>query len=661
MIGVEFIVTEGLRFDIFLEVFMWNKRWICVLAFAALATGVAACSDGDSEEKGGVEAGCSYTAPKCNDAGTALLTCVNGKEESKACRCQDGKCESTPQAKCDFTGSRCRADGTGLETCTNGALSFEACSCQDGKCETDPKPDTPIEDKCTFTEPKCSDDGGAKLTCVGGKLETKECVCKDGKCEDEVIAECQASDAATCIENGTMRQYCDPATLLLLTESCECYEGECVDEACSYSGNRCASDGKTVKTCKNKAEETVEVCVGACADGACLDKACPSETAKSCFDMKTALVCKDGKMVKESCSGDLICADGVCSSSSSEEKCTLTAPKCDDTNSGILSCDGDKSAFELCEFGSYCAADESGNVQCVKAETCENFSPYCFEEDGKTYAMQCGEDPAGKPYRKECGASCNNGVCEVNREVGADCNPSAEHWAGTMCSGNRIIECNIKTKKVTLVSDCAADGDICGIEYDESTDLKTPRCMESCSTLEQVVNVCVPYGMFGGDKPQYSAIQQKCVYVDNGIGDKRMAYVDISSYEDGKCDIDCKEGKCIDYTAGIEDVGKECVEASFTERCDSGRAIKCEDGVVTVVQCDYDEVCYFNANDDAAKTDFVTCAEVCKKGDAPRYSCMLNLATKKECVADKNGVYAYATTSDMETCKNACVEGTGCK
>ena len=660
---------------------------------AAISLGIVACGDDDSGDK------CSYTAAKCNADGSALLMCVNGREVEKKCACKDGKCEDAAY-KCDFTTPKCSDDGQKLLTCTAGQLTEKACKCKDGKCED-------AAGKCDFTTPKCSDDGQKLLTCTAGQLTEKACKCKDGKCEDVVDkcdfttpkcsddkqslltcvngqiqpkscncedGECVDPDAKCdytgdrCSQDGTMLVSCD-GKKITGTKECTCVDNEC--EECDYDGKRCDSTSKNVVKCDKKSGQEVFVkqCPGACDNGSCMAVECPSVGAKSCLDMKTRYYCDatTNVMVESQCEAGLICVDGDCVEREGEEQCNFEK-HCIDDKRGIQDCKNGKVEFTPCNDGEYCTTE--GGIRCIKAETCDNFTPYCVtNEDGSQYAMMCN-DTSDKPYKKGCKASCQNGECTVSLTFGHTCNNSEEgNWRDT-CIGNKVATCIKRSNGSFEVvepnkSKCEEKGEICGIEkVDGLEEYRDPRCYEPCDLYGQVINSCVPNG------DHTATIQYKCEFIDHTIGDKRMGFVEVPhSLQD--CDIDCKNGQCINYTTGIEDAGKECKKDEFQSRChDADRAVTCDEmtdddgntkGVVRVDKCNVDEACVVIGGQ-------ASCNDSCKQGDPDIYKCDIflnnSVSLKYSCQKTDKDVYAYQYASEnvgeyMTTCAKGCNEKTG--
>ena len=619
---------------------MTIKKTAILWTLAALSLGIVACGDDDSGDNG---VKCSYTAAKCNTDGSALLMCVNGREVKTKCACKDGKCEDAPN-NCDFTTPKCSDDGQKLLTCTAGQLTEKACKCKDGKCED-------AADKCDFTTPKCSDDKRSLLTCVNGQIQPKSCNCEDGECVDP-DAKCDYT-GDRCSQDGTMLVTCD-GKKITGTKECTCVDNAC--EECDYDGKRCDSTSKNIVKCDKESGQEVFVkqCPGACDNGSCMAVECPSAQAKSCLDMKTRFYCDatTNVMVESQCEAGLICADGDCVEREGEEQCNFEK-HCIDDKRGIQDCKNGKVEFTPCNDGEYCTTE--GGIRCIKAETCANFKPYCgTNDDGSQYAVLCPTDAkeTDKPYTKGCKASCQNGECTVSLTFGHTCNNSEKgKWRDT-CIGNKVAKCiKRSTGSFEVVepneSKCEEKGEICGIEkVDGLEEYRDPRCYEPCDLYGQVINSCVPNG------DHTATIQYKCEFIDHTIGDKRMGFVEVPhSLQD--CDIDCKNGQCINYTTGIEDAGKECKKDEFQSRChDAGRAVICDEmtdengntkDVVRVDKCNIDETCVVTKGE-------ASCKDSCKQGDPDKYQCGVSATVptsyKYSCQKTDNGVYAYQYASE---------------
>ena len=628
------------------------KKTAILWTLAALSLGIVACGDDDSGDK------CSYTAAKCNADGSALLRCVNGREVEKKCACKDGTCEDAAD-KCYFTTPKCSDDGQKLLTCTAGQLTEKACKCKDGTCED-------AADNCDFTTPKCSDDKRSLLTCVNGQIQPKSCNCEDGECVDP-DAKCDYT-GDRCSQDGTMLVSCD-GKKITGTKECTCVDNACKE--CDYDGKRCDSTSKNVVKCDKKSGQEIFVkqCPGACDNGSCMAVKCPSAQAKSCLDMKTRFYCDatTNVMVESQCEAGLICADGDCVEREGEEQCNFEK-HCIDDKRGIQDCKNGKVEFTPCNDGEYCTTE--GGIRCIKAETCDNFTPYCVtNEDGSQYAMMCN-DTSDKPYKKGCKASCQNGECTVSLTFGHTCNNTEEgKWRDT-CIGNKVATCIKRSNGSYEVvepneSKCEEKGEICGIEkVDGLEEYRDPRCYEPCDLYGQIINSCVPNG------DHTATIQYKCEFIDHTIGDKRMGFVEVPhSLQD--CDIDCKNGQCINYATGVEDAGKGCTRDEFQSRChDAGRAVVCDEttdengntkDVVTVIKCDVDETCVVTKGE-------ASCNDSCKQGDPDIYKCdiLLNnsVSFKYSCQKTDNGEYAYQYASEnigeyMTKCDKGCNEMTG--
>lgn len=637
-----------------------TKKTAFLWTLAALSMGCAACGstvayDGES---------CDWTVPKCNDDGTALLTCADGKTAVKKCACKDGKCEETPSA-CDWTGSKCSDDGKELLTCENGAISRKTCNCKDGKCE-----ETPVE-TCDWSTPKCSDDGKQLLTCEKGAIVPKTCDCRNGACAETEEDECSWT-GSKCTSDGDALITCADGKITDF-QTCTCENDAC--QECDYDGKSCSSDAKYVVSCDKMTgtEYEIEQCIGKCQDGKCGDVACPAADSKSCLDAQTRIYCNAGVMTKAACEDNEICAEGECVAREAEETCDFQK-RCIGDKTGYQECIGGKVKYTPCDNGYYCDAENS-EISCKKAETCANFRAYCFEKDGKHYAMMCNENAASTsvPYEKSCAGVCQDGQCTSNKTYGATCNPSGQ-WTHDTCIGNDIARCIKRSSGDYEVvkpydEDCAASGEICGIENIDG--VLDPKCYEPCSEYGQIVNSCSDNG--SGIK---AVTRWKCDFIDASLGDRRLGYV----YDDSEgsaykiCDIDCKEGKCIDYTTLTPDAGQACDADKFTQRCDSDRhAVTCDEQtvyddsgnetskyVVTVEYCDYDEQCYL-------KDGAASCKTVCSQGDPDKYECknflMNEVSYKYACKAYGNAyVYDYAgeeIADYMTACKNGCNASTG--
>ena len=245
----------------------WKTSFACIISCLTLS----ACADSSDDD------GCSYTTPRCNADGTALLTCdvSTGIENAQTCTCVNNKCEDAP--KCDYTTPKCNDAGTALLTCTNGEEFSRTCTCKNGACEEEAP-------KCDYTVPKCNDAGTALLTCTNGEEFSKSCTCKDGKCEVEV-PKCDYT-VPKCNANGTALLTCTNG--VESSQTCTCKDGKCesapVVEVPKVSGINPTS-GKVdtpVSVNGSNLQKTSEVCFGSsCVTPAASDIKDTSVTVKA--------------------------------------------------------------------------------------------------------------------------------------------------------------------------------------------------------------------------------------------------------------------------------------------------------------------------------------------------------------------------------------------
>lgn len=584
-----------------------KKSIALTLALCAVSFGFVACSDDGDDD-----VSCSYTVPKCNADGTALLTCENGKETVKACTCSNNACQITPAPdtpECDYTGSKCSDDGTALLTCENGKETVKACTCSNNACESSQNPSL----ECHYSGSRCNADGTALLTCNDGKETAESCLCIENACLDE-------------------------------------------SEFCLYEGTRCDSDNKNVVYCdEDGVQRHKETCYESCENGRCKDVACPTPDTKTCLDPKTTFVCENDIMVAKTCPEGLGCADGECLDQNADLSCTFDSHCSDDLSTALRCVDGKLDSI-VCKNGESCVMNGK-TPECQKTETCENFRNYCVEENGAQYAMRCDDNAAkdSKPYKKTCNAVCRNGVCTSNLTIGADCNPDGQ-WPGDTCIDNVIAQCNKKTKKVEVQKACG-DDEICGQVADG--DLNTPSCYEPCTKLGARVSRCI------STSDNAYVAEYECIQVDAALGDGRLGWEMVQGTYN-QCDMTCSEGKCTDYTDGIENVGKTCDKTEFKGYCHkSDIAVSCDFDpntdemidLVTVEKCDIDEFCQVIDND-------ADCVKTCKLSDPPRYECGIMMQKKpisrKFTCQSVGDVNIYQQDEDeMDICEKGCNAATG--
>ena len=178
-------------------VVMKKYRFLC--ACLCLSLFGLACNEGTSSSSNDDVSSkvCDYTTPKCNEAGTQLLSCFHGVEQAFDCAggCINGICNNAGgnvSGECDGSFPKCSADGNAVLTCVNGVESSAPCAngCENGACKVLDIPDEPAE-KCDDAIPKCSEDGSSVLTCVNGTETAESCDlgCENGACKE--LGTCQ--------------------------------------------------------------------------------------------------------------------------------------------------------------------------------------------------------------------------------------------------------------------------------------------------------------------------------------------------------------------------------------------------------------------------------------------------------------------------------------
>ena len=653
-----------------------KKSSLLSLCFGLICAISMGCT-GDSKS----DSGCTDAVAKCSEDGTAVLSCVDGQEKTTSCAngCAEGKC-----LECVKGDTQCKEGA--LWTCgaTNVWEKAQDCAQCNGKTCADTA-------DCSYTGTQCHDSkvyecqGGVETKvqdceygCNGNtcsaKQETTGCTWTGTQCSSDLVAIVQCIDGVeeeTWCDDG---YYCEDESG---TPTCELIE----ETVCDGAGKRCLGD--TVILCDADGDyTTVESCIGTCTEGKCDSVACPTVAIPSCFDTKTILACDTttNVMAKTPCETEETCVSGECRQSSAEVECNFET-QCSEDGSAIKKCENGVASYEACPVKYYCSdgteldeVEEGYEIQCRSAMTSNDLG-IC---DEKLFVAACDDNTA---YRCEnsslvtetCTKNqiCVSGECRntTTKSIGDTCNPT---YFDETCIGEVPVECDSSSKKIVAIKeDCTLDDGICGVISQEG--VPEADCFEPCTTLGSMKSKCV------GDTDTIYASTQECIDITNG----RYGY-DYANSSYDTCDIGCAEGKCIDYTEDVKDVGKICSRTAtetltaYQDYCVGyTKAVTCEldvnneqgnesaEYVVTVELCGATEACVLSDESDGTKK--ATCLEQCKEGDSSKATCNLGSGifgstyVSYPYTCQKVGdIYVYVEGT-MSMCKNGCNNDGTCK
>ena len=578
---------------------------------------------------------CTDTENHCNADNTKVVKCQDGNEvEVSKCECGcDSKTNICKLCQaCDYEGQKCDPTGTGsVLECKNGTESTVK-TCPSG-CNDAGTDCAEVKETCTDTKDHCNADNTKVVKCQdGNEVEVSRCECG---CDQNACKECPKCDYKNTKCDSTFSNVLEcrdgkEITVKTCTDEQICSDGKCVGieapEVCDTKGRKCL--GRTVINCSaaNAQPDIIEDCIETCTNGKCDDVACPEKPQPACFDARTILECDNGthKMKKTSCGEGESCVSGECFKSDQQSSCAFET-QCSADGSAIKSCKEGKVTYENCPVKKYCDAS-SGSPKCVSAMISEDLG-LCDEEhfvsacDGEKTAYTC-ESGSLKVTNCNKNQTCISGICRTttNKKIGDSC--AKDNFDDT-CIDNTPVTCDSKTKHIVVIENeknCTEENAVCGSV--ESGGVQLFSCYEPCQEKGAILARCIP----DGDKNYQTKLE--CVDLGNG----KLGLDHINANYD-QCDKECKEGKCVDYTEGIENVGKECEADKFKAYCkDSSRGVTCEENdeektVITVELCDTNELCAaykkFEGSDDAYDT--AGCLKQCKSGDPDRYECAGNV------------------------------------
>lgn len=309
---------------------------VALLLLGITATGLSACSDDDNP-----------SVNLCRD-----VTCANG-----VCDPDNGLCANADDCAGDdalcLAGYSCNVDTCEADlACDNGSCERGVCVdgacinplgcatnancldgfyCNDGTCEADPCADTTCDrgvcqvgsGECvnatvctTATEATDCLDGNR---CVGGvcQTETEFCDnlnCDRGVCSFEALACANSENCAGDDANCLVGNFCDDDNTCK-PNICDALSQTCPRGECDPGTGQCIN----ADTCQNQ-DDCVDnfVCIGAAcvaADEACGTAGCEGNQICNYDDANSTATCEEnpaGCSNALDCSGDRVCADGVC-------------------------------------------------------------------------------------------------------------------------------------------------------------------------------------------------------------------------------------------------------------------------------------------------------------------------------------------------------------
>ncbi len=642
-------------------------------------------------------------------AGKFTWTCSEDHKQSNGCsmnkpyteNCVNGCSDATGRCICDASKCAygCKDDGS-----CKDAPACDTTKCPDG-CNAD---GSCVEDICAYRCDKerfigclhATDQAERILTCSSHEtcsVEAQGCVskqayeCTDGdtKCasyDDDATLLIEDEELLMICENGhwvrTIRSLCE------ITQSCDADSGLCVED--DYTCKPGCFNSVTLITCNEDGEEVKTTCGNRCDPNknACADDTCDPATFKTtCQTVTSQMVCDtNGKLKGVDCPDDKpMCVLGECRAASAQQTTCTTGVTCSDDGRSIITCKDNEITTKECDADRACKESSDASVEptCEKAVWESEGIKYC---DPELFASFCDKD--GRPnncvevsqgdYEIDDTACKTNEKCTMvggeakcsnewylNANIGDKCTDARK---GTyFCKDDVPMWCNDKGYIHAVEDDtrtCASQGMFCAVYKDEGKDYA--GCFEPCNKAGKITT-CIRY-----DAETAATIDASCELVDG-----KLALV-LENYSNlNYCDFGCAEGKCIDYTADIENVGEACDPNEFKAYCTENgplRAVSCDpvDVVVGEEASETDptytinvELCY--ADEICRKDGYkASCQQTCTEGEI-KYSCeyFLNnyISYPSTCTRLEDGTLGYVEDKlDFDVCDNGCDDtNTKCK
>jgi hypothetical protein len=373
--------------------------------------------------------------------------------------------------------------------------------CIAGTCK--PQTACTSDKQCTPLSMVCDKDKGACVQClVDGDCPGALTTCKAQTCQDPGIA---CTTSKMCPEG----QLCSKATgVCVFCEGdgdCDqnqyCLDTICKADVCSANEGTCI-DAVTRKTClPNGSGWTESKCGGdlSCIDGDCAKVIC-TPGAKQCAATEHGIVTCNGNGtawgVAEFCPWDASCKDAVCM----PHVCVPKSAKCD-PQGGMITCaaDGLSEAAVLCpatpERKATICVTKAGVAVC-EAQLCVPGAAFC---DGLK-AMTCAADGLAASLVADCSVPASNGKAQLCLDggcVSATCQTGDKMCADTAtlatcnAAGNGYDKSPCGDKMACANAACVDT--VCAAGQATCNGQKAVKCNESGTTLA-VVEDCAATG-----------------------------------------------------------------------------------------------------------------------------------------------------------------------
>ncbi len=480
------------------------------------------------------------------------------------------------------------------ETCGDNIQCADNLTCKDNVCvdnseSPNPQPG-PEDNKCTSDEScgedmKC-DQGVCKKIAHTGDACDETAYCEGSSCE-EGICRIHGAEGDACDNNANL---CEAD--LICTASGKCQKPAQLGKSCDDSENLCDSS----YICKDS------VCIQIAAEG----ENCGSEIFTECNE-----------------NDNLVCTEGKCTATSSEQSCDETGScpdgqLCSEGKCKPVSTDGTCDEATVCPEGQICSGG-SCIPGCSSDEDCTDSATRCCTEDECTVKNVCV--PKEQPSVAKKGEACDETIqCDTN----------------LTCKDNICVD-----ESETPENKCSSDDDCgSGMKCDQEACKTIAHAGDACgekvwcedSTCED--GTCIHYGSEGDacDKTA-NLCKSELVCAKSGFCRKPAQLGEKCEENDNPCknSLACSNGICVKEVSLGEACGPEifaeckydnlmcldgkCKITSFTQSCDE------------ITLCPATQVCVDG-----------TC--ITKKG----------CTSDEECVAD-----TYCCTEDTCETKNVCI------
>jgi len=557
-----------------------------------------ACTEGDACKLGKCIAGlvnsCDCTTDKdcakkedgnsCNgtlicDKSQAPFKCAVDKDSVVKCDTSlDNDCQ---KMGCDPSTGKCALDKKNKGTPCNSddSVCTAKDSCDSGKCV--PGATLKCDDKNPCTNDSCDKKKGCVYTPNESFCDADGDKCtQNDKCSSGV---CVAGKKKACKDsNDCTADLCDKATgfckFTQLTVPCD-------------DGNQCTKG----EACGKHPDTGLAACIGGkpvdCSDGnSCTKDSCDPKNGCKYAPLFDGSPCNDGNK----CTDPDGCAKGVCQGKPIDVK-----TKCDDGNPCTKdSCASDKGCHSAPLSGIKC---EDGNV-CTEGDVCSKGT--CT---AGTNTCGCTKDLDCKA--KEDGNVCNGTLfcdkakapfqCKINPSTVVKCDKSQDNFCGKNNCNPTSGKCSFDKKQND--TPCNADDSVC-TPKDVCTDGK---CKAGALLKCDDNNVCTADTCDAKDGCKTTPQGGKCdadgnectgpdlckdgkcvVGAKNDCNDNNACTADSCNTKTGKCENKALSQSCDDGDACTK--GDVCGKGTDDAwKCQSGKKVDCDDGVVcTVDTCD---------------------------------------------------------------------------